>query len=71
MCRRGRWDGSYKCGMCLQFAGTGAGLGATPVPTSTQYAMVTNLCPGGCPSASPNNQLDIEENGDGQWGIQW
>lgn len=71
LCCCGRWDGSYTCGQCLEFAGTGSGLGATPLPTSPEYAMVTNECPGGCQSAGPGNQLDIEQNGDGQWGITW
>lgn len=53
--------------MCLEFKGTGAGLGRTPLSTSTQYAMVTDECPGGC----AGRHLDLAAPEDGVWDVEW
>lgn len=57
---------SQSCGMCLNFRGTGPGNGANPVPLTTQYVLVSNLCPE-CKAGS----LDQELPGDGRWTINW
>ena len=34
-----QYNGSYACGMCMQYRGTGAGSGLNPVSTDYQYAI--------------------------------
>ncbi|CAK0762005.1 hypothetical protein CVIRNUC_002914 [Coccomyxa viridis] len=58
--------GSQTCGMCIAMHGTGPGSGLDPVPLTTQYVLVSNLCPE-CLAGS----LDQEINGDGRWTIEW
>ena len=57
---------SQSCGMCLSFRGTGPGSGANPIPLTTQYVLVSNLCPE-CLAGS----LDQELPGDGRWTVNW
>ena len=37
-----QYDGSVACGLCLQYMGDGQGLGLTPIPTTPQYALVSD-----------------------------
>jgi len=41
-------------------------LTGNPIPLTTQYVLVSNLCP-----ECQWGDLDFEEAGDGRWGIQW
>ncbi len=38
----------------------------TPLPTTTQYVLVSNLCP-----ECQWGDFDFESPGDGRWGIDW
>lgn len=49
------------CGKKLMFRGTGKGIGNSPVSTSWQRGMVTNLCP-----ECQHGDLDIGSGGDGR-----
>jgi hypothetical protein len=43
-----------------------ASVTGNPIPLTTQYVLVSNLCP-----ECQWGDLDFEEAGDGRWGIQW
>ncbi|KAK9845924.1 hypothetical protein WJX81_006098 [Elliptochloris bilobata] len=58
--------GSQSCGLCASVRATGTGSGLTPLPTTTQYILVSNLCP-----ECQWGDFDYESPGDGRWGIQW
>ena len=53
---------------CTERWGVAAGFwaAANPVPTYTQYALVSNLCP-----ECKTGDLDQELPGDGRWKISW
>lgn len=54
------------CGKKIMFRGTGQGLGHSPVSTSWQRGMITNLCP-----ECQYGDLDMGIGGDGRWNIEW
>lgn len=57
-----QYGDSTPCGMCIQFEGSGFGLGLTPIPTSPQFAIVNNVCP-----ECAAGDCDLAQNGDGRW----
>lgn len=40
-----QYAGASSCGQCLIYKGVGGGSGTTPIASSPQYGMTSNLCP--------------------------
>lgn len=61
-----QYGDSTPCGMCIQYQGTGAGLGLTPIPSTPQFGLVADELPEGSANA-----LDVATSGDGRWSGNW
>jgi len=63
----GDFGNAQKCGMCVMIYPLGTGAGNSDFPQRQPFmALVNNQCP----ECGPNN-LDIAQNGDGRWDIEW